>query len=282
MGDSIVQKVQAACWGDLQWFVERYTAELSTDLQRGIQALRTTNQAEKKILGNCRILRTVRHNLAERYPLTEEIGKKLEEQIQKAEIQAAEFFLATHLPTIKDHFMEDCTDVRWVRLHLEEKLQILDMKQCERFVRTIHHRTCVECLRALLMALRRLSSAEQKDVSRAFLKEGQQMQNLFKKHLGPGSAPLINPIESTAAILHAKDFGALKYDVLYLITAHPDVRDEHLCTLVDSNTSVSRKEKKAVLNLLQNREEPTEESEFLFFEDIELGRRKLFFCLCCC
>ncbi|XP_078518200.1 exocyst complex component 3-like isoform X2 [Lissotriton helveticus] len=280
MADSIIRKVQDTCWEDLHWFINRYAEDLKTELQKEIRNSGNMNIVVKKILRNSHILRTTKQNLTERNTPTEEMENILNAGIQKIEVQGAQHLLSTCLPVIKSHLSENCTDFRWLRTYLEENLNVLDVTNCEGFVKTVHHRACMECLRAFLMTTRKCSYSKEKDVTSVFIKEGNQLQKLFQKRLGPSTAPLINPFESIAAILQSKDFEAMKSSVVYFINIHSDVRDEHLHAIMDLKGCVKRKERKTILQLLQNGSPSTEEARFLFFDDITLGRRKLG--LCCC
>ncbi|XP_021258514.1 uncharacterized protein LOC110401586 isoform X2 [Numida meleagris] len=103
------------------------------------------------------------------------------------------------------------------------------------------------------------------------------------KYQGPAAGALEDPIEAILEFIQTPDAEGMKIALLPLLSQYPDLREEHLSTLLDIKDSLHREDKAALLKIFRDNCRKTETESNLLFEDIEVkpGIYKHCCCFCC-
>ncbi|KAM4690541.1 uncharacterized protein WCC33_017942 [Rhinophrynus dorsalis] len=170
----------------------------------------------------------------------------------------------------QNHFTKDGKEFEDVLKQMQSSLQHAGVQTNEMFIRTIHHTVVVLYIQTFFRFSKKCE---------IFSKGSKRLQDTFEA-LVSDKGLLDNPMEYISHILSAKDTESLKTTTMFLSHYHPDLREEHLNTIMNLKGNLSSEERENLLCYLKNRKTDFHEDKMCFFEDIEVKQSRWKF-LCC-
>ncbi|XP_064569749.1 exocyst complex component 3-like [Zonotrichia leucophrys gambelii] len=286
VSESLGEKVEAECLEECLRFLESYEDEVRSFIQLdGCSQI----YSSLRILESCCLLRAVWHKLTYICSVSTEQNVKVNGFLHRMEDDIMEHFLQTITTkvkgTLKDHFKKCDSGFDHILESLKQSFLTFGKKKTdiyEALVKAVNAIIVTEYMQALLTTPRKTSAMQRRRIVNKIEEDHRMMQTIFKECLGPAAGSLKDPIKAILELVQTSDPEGMKIALLPILKEFPDLRKEHLSTVLDIKDSLSRDDRAALLKAFHDNCRESETEANLLFADIEVKPRKCGLCGCLC
>ncbi|XP_052549897.1 uncharacterized protein LOC128085926 isoform X2 [Tympanuchus pallidicinctus] len=287
ISERLKEKVEAVCLEEYLSFLGSYENKVRSILQHnGFHGISSSLQ----IIENFSILRTVWYKLTYLCSASTDQDAKIQRFIDRMEDEITEHFLQTVTSevkgTLKDHFRKSDSGFTCILEFLKQSFLMFKKKKTDKYqalVKSVNNIITNEYVQALLTTSRKLYVQRRRQIVSKMEEDHRMLHTIFKESLSPVAGTLMDSIEAILGLIQAPDAEGMKIALLPVLRQFPDLREEHLNTLLDIKGSLHKEDRVALLKILCDNCRKTETESNLLFEDIEVKpgmceRCPCFFC----